>query len=308
VDAFGRLSYPVLYVYPIRLLAEAKCYEKTVRLPIVQNFTGVIKDIPENYFIQDKISREEILFYNRYTDCGAIFSASDFTIDAQRFALAHGITMISYENNPILRTAIDALYDLMYSIDIPLASKRKSYFSDYIYQRQSSQRQQSTYRSQFILREARNQFSEVFRFLYNSLARIKTSAFAIAVGENPEFQYPIHMISYESIPENMFDETDTFPFKVHYSASETGVAFRVNPTDTDLHFHFSLPRSIYQDYFAQRRMLDFKQKFLRQIELPTTIRGLRRILRLELDNQWIEEQRERSRHDHHSRSVRTNGD
>ena len=37
-DALGRFSYPLLYMYPIRLLAEAKCYKDAVPIPDVRNF------------------------------------------------------------------------------------------------------------------------------------------------------------------------------------------------------------------------------------------------------------------------------
>lgn len=161
IDAFGRLSYPTLYVYPIRLLAEAKCYDGRVPLLVVQNFVGAVKDISENYFIRDRISRQEILAYNRYTDCGAVFSASDFTVDAQRFALAHGISMISYKNNSILKKAIDSMHSLIPFIRVPLAAKKKADFSRYVYDRLSGRLQRS-YWSIFIKPRAHRAFSEGF--------------------------------------------------------------------------------------------------------------------------------------------------
>jgi hypothetical protein len=292
IDAFGELSYPIPYVYPIRLLAEAKCYEgrHQVGLPMVQNFMGAVKDISENYFIRDKISRQDLLIYNRYTDCGAIFSARDFTIDAQRFALAHGITLVSYQNNSILQGAVNSMYALMGSVDIALASRRKSDFSRYIYQKLSS-RLQRTYRSRFIRRGRRGTFFRAFGGLHSSIESIKTSAIAIAIGKNREVQYPIHVLSYDSIPEDVFAESDTHLFRVHYSTSENGLIFRVNPVDTHVQLFFSLPRNIYEDYFARRRMLDFKEKFLRYIELPIVISELRRIVTFELDTDWVREQR-----------------
>jgi len=40
IDALGRYSYPLLYMYPIRLLAEAKCLKGSVGLPDLSNFVG----------------------------------------------------------------------------------------------------------------------------------------------------------------------------------------------------------------------------------------------------------------------------
>jgi hypothetical protein len=120
---------------------------------------------------------------------------------------------------------------------------------------------------------------------------IKTSAIAIAIGKDQEVRYPIHVLSYDTIPENIFAESDTHLFRVHYSTSQNGLIFRVNPVDTHTQLFFSLPRSIYQDYFARRRMLDFKEKFLRYIEFPIILRELRRIVTFELDTEWVREQR-----------------
>lgn len=290
IDAFGRLSYPIPYVYPIRLLAEAKCYKETVKLPVVQSFVGVLKDISENYFIRDKMTQDEMWAYNRYTDCGSIFSASDFSIDAQEFALAHGIRLISYENNLIVKNAVDAIYALMTSLNIPRAAERKAYFTEYI-DYWLSNRPKRTCFSKFIHPEKRYEFSEHLDKLRGSIDHIRTSVFASAIGKDQEIQYPVHLLSYDRIPENIFFELDDYPFTVHYSVNENGLLFRVNPDNTRVQLFFSLPKSIYQEYFAEGRMLDFKEKFLYYVELPMVVQQKRRIVRFKLNREWLEEQR-----------------
>jgi hypothetical protein len=79
-------------------LAEAKCYDRNVGLDVLQSFVGVVKDISENYFVPEGLTSEQRLKFKRYTDCGAIFSSSGFSPNAQDFALAHGINLVSYEN------------------------------------------------------------------------------------------------------------------------------------------------------------------------------------------------------------------
>lgn len=132
IDALGKFAYPLFYMYPIRLLAEAKCYEHDVHLAAVRNVVGALKDISENYFVDDQMSREEMLAYQRYTDCGSFFSASGFTIGAQKFALAQGVFLISYDNNPVLRKIVDSMYKLIDFLDIPVASKKKANFCKWI--------------------------------------------------------------------------------------------------------------------------------------------------------------------------------
>ena len=287
IDALGRFSYPLLYMYPIRLLAEAKCYDENVPLPAVRNFVGALKDISENYFVEDKMSRQEMLAYRRYTDCGSFFSASGFTIGAQKFALAQGVFLISYENNPILAKIIDSMYKLIDLLDIPVAAKQKTAFCQWISQKLAGQ-PQHTYRSRFVLPQTRKDFVSTFNQMYRDLNSVQTSVIAMVVGKNPAIQYPIHMLSYERIPEDIFTEKDDHSFRVYFTETPRGLSFRVVPIEAPrVNLLFGLPKHIYARYFAERKMLKFKEKFLDHIELPTTIRGLRRILRLNLDRDWI---------------------
>ncbi len=112
IDAFGKLEFSIPFVYPIRLLCEAKNLKKSVGLPVVRNFVGVLKDISENYFVEDNQDIDKMMLSKRYTDCGAIFSASDFTKHAQNYAYAQGIFLISYENNPIIQRFVKAIEEL----------------------------------------------------------------------------------------------------------------------------------------------------------------------------------------------------
>lgn len=92
IDAYGIYSIPVPFTYPIRLIAEAKCFEKSIQLPLVRSFFGVITDISQNYFVKrgDKELKE------RFLDTGCFFAANSFTKSSQDFAWAHNIFLISF--------------------------------------------------------------------------------------------------------------------------------------------------------------------------------------------------------------------
>lgn len=290
IDALGRFEYPLLYMYPIRLLAEAKCYDENVPIWAVRNFVGALKDISENYFVEDQMSREEMLAYQRYTDCGSFFSASGFTIGAQKFALAQGVFLISYENNPILQRVLDSMYKLLDLINMVAVSKRRAAFCRWLYESLTGQ-PQNAYRSEFVLQETYKEFILECNRLNENLTSIETSAIAMAVGQNPAIQYPIHMLSYQKIPERVFSERDNHLFRVYFTETPRGLFFQAVPTEVpEVTLLFSLPKHIYERYFAERKMLDFKEKFLQHIELPTSIHGLRRILRLDLDPEWMKRQ------------------
>jgi len=93
IDAYGTLEIPTAFTYPIRLIAEAKCYNKTVELDVIRNFFGVVQDISENYIVGENKERNTPY---RYLDAGCIFSASPFSDQAQNYAWAHNIFLVSF--------------------------------------------------------------------------------------------------------------------------------------------------------------------------------------------------------------------
>ena len=92
IDGYGIYSIPVPFTYPIRIIAEAKCYERSIELPQVRSFFGVITDISENYFVKRGEKTNKI----RYLDTGCFFSANNFTRNSQDFAWAHNIFLVSF--------------------------------------------------------------------------------------------------------------------------------------------------------------------------------------------------------------------
>lgn len=113
IDAYGTLSIPTPFVYPIRLICEAKCYKKPVELKDIRSFVGVLKDISENYFIGSNRLRNTPF---RFTEAGCFFSASSFTIDAQDYAWAHNIFLVSFNNIRIIEPIVRNIRDFVKSI------------------------------------------------------------------------------------------------------------------------------------------------------------------------------------------------
>jgi len=115
IDAFGKYGFTVPFVYPIRLICEAKWLDKGVHLNHVRDFEGVIKDISENYFSGRGVSGKDFLWrlLNRYCDCGAFFSATSFTDRAQNYAYAQGIFLVPYEGNSICQSLLEDLGELI---------------------------------------------------------------------------------------------------------------------------------------------------------------------------------------------------
>lgn len=90
IDAFGQYRYSVPFVFPIRLLAESKCYAaQPVGVDIIREVITVRKDVNENYDGSGSNKPS-----NRRTECVAVFSTSGFSDDARDLAFAHGVYLV----------------------------------------------------------------------------------------------------------------------------------------------------------------------------------------------------------------------
>ena len=121
IDSYGIFSFTIPFVYPVRLLSEAKWYNTKIGLSRLRDFVGVIKDISENYFVPiDSEGNRNISdsLKDRYTDCGAFFSVTDFTIPAQNYAYAHGIYLITFKMNSILSPVIERAEELLVKLNL----------------------------------------------------------------------------------------------------------------------------------------------------------------------------------------------
>ena len=91
-DALGQFMVSMPFGNPERLIVEAKCYSTDkVGIDIVRNAVGVLKDIHEFFLPTKKDEKPERPRYHyRY----AVFSATPFTANAQRYAYAQDIYLI----------------------------------------------------------------------------------------------------------------------------------------------------------------------------------------------------------------------
>lgn len=105
IDASGLLGIPTPFISPIRLICEAKFQKGKIGLPEIRNFVGVYKDISENYFIKGTKSK----YKTRYTDSACMFSKSPFSENAQNYAWAHNIFLVSFDKISALRPIISQI-------------------------------------------------------------------------------------------------------------------------------------------------------------------------------------------------------
>jgi len=114
IDAYGIYSIPVPFTYPIRLIAEAKCYEDSIELPLIRSFFGVVTDISENYFSR----KGEKNVKARFLDTGCFFAANSFTKPSQDFAWAHNIFLVSFSGIEQMKAVVNNIRNFLQEPEI----------------------------------------------------------------------------------------------------------------------------------------------------------------------------------------------
>ena len=105
IDAIADFSVVPPFAFPLRLLIEAKCYRDNLGIEIVRNAVGVMKDLGEYWLGKDV---EQLLAY-RYTYRYAIFSATPFTRNAQRYAFAQDIYLFPLSDSRFFRPVLESI-------------------------------------------------------------------------------------------------------------------------------------------------------------------------------------------------------
>lgn len=257
IDALGQFQFQIPFVYPLRLLCEAKCRVRPIGLSVVRDFMGVLKDISENYFIENiKDLKYKDRF--RFTDSGAIFSMSNFTEDAQTYAYAQGICLVQTKE---LLPLVEAIVK---KIELEHRNKNTGH-------------------------RHRNLDASIKRFISES-EKDTFCYFGIASGI-----YPLVIVSDRGLPLEKFIEDDGIDVKMHYKYAEIGeekreiYGFRIEFDNWSGTFH--LPGYVWEQYINRpdfkEAMLDMKEKILDYIDIPLKIRNIRRIIRFNLDKPWI---------------------
>jgi hypothetical protein len=107
IDAIAdyRLQQP--FSHPQRLLLEAKCYRKgkNIGLEVIRNAIGVHKDSSEYW---RGLTGSNSRFHYQY----AVFSATEFSPDAEAYAFAQDVYLFPLRRSAHLQTVLEAIWDI----------------------------------------------------------------------------------------------------------------------------------------------------------------------------------------------------
>ncbi len=292
IDALAAFDYTPAFLYPLRLLVEAKAYARNrpIGIEVARNAVGVLKDISENYFTYSAPSlsgnsKNEKLNYQRYNYHAAIFSTSGFTRGAERYAIAHQVFLIQYKNNGLMQPIADGLQRL-----------NGTHFTDNLKRRtQPVQSIRMAFREALAGRRLEESvFSDlgrahVFEKILWPVWGINGSYFGMLQGT-----WPMHMLSTKPLPEQLFEQSDVIKCKVYGRESQTW-SFVPESVGRDhenyFRLDFDLPPEIAllvgEAKGNKREVAKIKSEHFSFISVSGLIGEVRRQIRLELSEDWI---------------------
>lgn len=274
IDIPVDLEYRPNFIYPIRLLGEVKHYSRPITKNDVRHEIGKMKDIQENYFVDDELTNK--MRARRRTEVFAIFSASGFNEAAERLAYAHGIKTVSYKDNKHIHEILDYVNDVATDISSFPEEEQTKIIDEYFN----------------ILIMGHNLSEDVWRFpmlldFYlnaDHLLNIRTSIIGTT-----STGLTIHFLSNDIFPEYLFENTDFVYCRVRSTDSLEGWYLEIGESETK--FYFSLPEIIKSEYFdkGDARFYPRKGIELDSISFYRTINGKIRLLEFRFDHDWFSE-------------------
>jgi hypothetical protein len=278
VDALVAYDHTPAFLFPIRLGLEAKAYFPTesssgkVGIEVIRNAVGVVKDLNENYFSDSA----QTLKLKRYNYVYSIFSLNGFTKNAQRYAMAHQIYLVQYYHNQLfsgIRTKLGQLDGkaAMGSKQSDIRGMLKGFFTN-----------PGKYRHE--LRNIFDQEIDLIENLLEEVNHIGGSYFGLLNGE-----YPIHIVSERPIDNNL----DKDEYEVYINARTNGIV-EINLNNNNLLFELpiviaQLLENLWVDDKRIYDASDYKRRNISFITLSGIIGGVRRNLKLILNNEWLNE-------------------
>ena len=272
------------FSYPLRLLGEAKFYNKQLSKKYIREYIGIVKDIQENYFVSNGTDLKDS--YPRRTEIGVYFAANGFQKEAEKLAYAHGIKTVSYANNYL----VDRIKRLIEEFEAKYLSVRCikegnwNMFREALIETMKS----GAINKRIFMDYCSVGYTSILYEMRNSIMEIKSSFFATtATGVF------LHFVGSNQFPEEVFSNTDTGFCNVRYERADGGQrVFWLEIIGDYNHgkFYFTPPESLdYAAVFGKQSVLDEKEILFKALNINVELNGIMRSLILHLDQDWFEE-------------------
>lgn len=299
IDAIADFGIMQPFSNPQRLLLEAKCYAQgnTVGVEIMRNAVGVLHDVGEYW-----ISRTGVPSKPRFHYQYAVFSTSDYTPDAEKYAYAHDIYLIQLAQNLYMQPIVDALRAITHdTFDAPKWNKIDINLTAL---RQIIRRQLRGWLNEYTLTSAEKEAFQ--RLLVDIMRGGELSSFVAACQSLDggllamvDRRFPVFLAPAPglSLPDLKSDYT------VRIRRDHIGWSIR-DTSNGDRLFTFDLPSKLLDLYIDggqlnSTRMLDLKAERLSTMQAYTSERQgnqsvITRLVTLQLDAEWLSTLRSRA--------------
>lgn len=292
VDALAAFDRTPAFMYPLRLMVEAKCYSaKTpVEIGVVRNSVGVLKDIAENYFTFRPTADTEIPI-PRFNYHAAIFSTSGYSTVAQRYAIAHQVFLIQYSRIQVLEPVISGLlaFDathLQSKAALPVHKSATALLRDELRHMLASD--EGVLSSQFAVLSPAG-IRHVRAKIVRPLLEIKGSYFGMLQG-----RWPMHLLAYKSLPPAAFADRDEILCRLYGRDSDRWAFVPVDAQEGDRNWfrlEFDIPEEILEMVESARddkvAIANVKKEQFSTLDLAGRIGGILRQIRLRVDEDWL---------------------
>lgn len=282
IDALAEQHQTPAFMFPLRLLVEAKCYpDQRIGIPVVRNSVGVHKDISENYFSKHRERGGNAGV--RFNYQSAIFSVSGYTKPAIDYAVAHQIFLIEYKGIPLIEPVIQAIEsietDSLTGNGARNISSARQIFRDILEDQLPDEHLEPYFTKQGI---------EAIQAASRALHQIGGSYFGMLQG-----RWPLHLLTDSPLPERLF-RNDLVRCRLQGNRDGN---WRFTPSnigredDNWFELNFYLPPELAQlmahHWDDPQSIAREKSEHFSFISLSGYIGDIWRNVRIELDKDWL---------------------
>jgi len=285
IDAIADFVVNQPFSNPQRLLVEAKCYAtgKRVGIRVARNALGVLVDVSE-YWIPGE---HELPSRKRYHYQYALFSATPYSKQVEKYAFAHDIYLIPLANSAFIRPIIDSITNISASdfgaesnnITVEMKLLRVMVRNRLKQQAINNLDFQANYQS----------FNERLNQLIETSLRLNYALIAVLGGGFPVFLVPNIGVDIDSL---------SSPVSVRIFR-DSSLWYLKDPESDRTLFSFDLPPGLFDLYekggkLSPTQALDLKQQAMSLFHSVWVREGRIKIITFQLDQNWIEYVREHS--------------
>ncbi len=259
------VGYP--FSNPARLLVEAKAYSRSrVGLDVIRNAVGTLKDVSEFWRPADNGAGSTRRYHYRY----AVFSTTEFTRGAQRYAYAQDIYLMPLRRSAFFRPIVDAIKRLRTSHSrTNLTPVHRGRLSEY--------------RARFRRALRGEEPPAEFEGLIAAVRRVRYGLIAVA-----DRQFPIFLVPKGPQVISQLKDVET----VRFFWDNRGWYLRRASNNEDL-FSFDLPDDLFALYATGRGLervqaLHLKAERLGILQAIVVQGTCVRVIQFMLDEDWIE--------------------